>query len=616
MEGHRPGWSARRIFKRIWPLALGAACIFLILTRLDDVDLAQVTAAIGAVSPGQWLVALIATALSFAAVGQYDALFHRWLNTGVTARRAVASGAAAIALAQTLGMGLATGTLARWRMLPEITPVTALKVTNYVSFSFMAGLGLVAALTLLVPGTGALGTPLWPLAALALALAAVTLSLLQPVWLPFPLPPLRMVLRLTTLVALDVAFAALALWALLPAGSDLTFPLLLAVFTLSLGAGLLSGTPGGVGPFELCFLSLLPRSDEAGVIAAILAFRLVYYALPACLGFLAMARPRLPEPGIGAAARPSPDAITRAEALLADQTGHRLMPAADGTWVHLAETSQCLVALGDSATGGSLTPVALDALDRAASDTSRWPALYKIGARSAAMARASGWAVAPISEEAWIAPGAFTLDTPARRQLRRKLKSADRAGVTVVKATRLPLVAMEEVAAAWSARMGGERGFSMGRFCPDHLSRQQVYLAYAGNDLVAFASFHIVAAEWTLDLMRSRDDTPNGTMHALIHRAICDAATEAVPRLSLAALTLEDPHPALRKLADSSSAKGLRRFKESFAPRRERLYAAAPNRALLTLAGLDLLLRIAPPKPRRLFSRARALPADALPRQG
>ena len=62
---------------------------------------------------------------------------HRILNTRVSARAAQASGAAAVALSQTLGFGLIVGTLARWRGLHRLDLAVASKVTALVSISFL-----------------------------------------------------------------------------------------------------------------------------------------------------------------------------------------------------------------------------------------------------------------------------------------------------------------------------------------------------------------------------------------------------------------------------------------------------------------------------------------------
>ena len=402
-----------------------------------------------------------------------------------------------------------------------------------------------------------------------------------------------MAFRLMGLITLDVICAGIALWVLLPVELQPTFPQMIAIFTLSLGAGLISATPGGVGPFELCLISLLPSVPEPDLVAAILGYRLIYHALPACLAVVLLAQPRSPrdrpQPALPV---PEPAQFARAEARLSDQPGHWLLPCAHGTCLHVAEASQSLVAIGDSVTGGALTKTSLKRLENAASDGSRWPVLYKCSAQTAGMARKHGWSVLAISEEARLDVAAFNLDTPKRRQLRRKLKSTDREGVVVTLADALPFDEMSEVAEEWVRRTGGERGFSMGRFCPEHLARQRCYLAHVENRLVAFATFHCVQSEWTLDLMRSRDDMPNGTMHALVDAAIKDAKMIGVPRLSLAAVPLDDGHRALKPIWSSGSANGLRRFKDSFAPERQRLYAAAPNPAILALAGIDILLRI------------------------
>jgi hypothetical protein len=134
----------------------------------------------------------------------------------------------------------------------------------------------------------------------------------------------------------------------------------------------------------------------------------------------------------------------------------------------------------------------------------------------------------PAAEEAWIAPARFRLDTPAHRGLRRKLRAAEAAGVTVVRGgATLPIDEMAEVAAAWAIAHGGERGFSIGRFAPDYVAGQRVYLARHGDRLVAFLTFHDGAREWTLDLVRALPDAPDGAAYALLAGAIGDAATRA-----------------------------------------------------------------------------------------
>ncbi len=169
-------------------------------------------------------------------------------------------------------------------------------------------------------------------------------------------------------------------------------------------------------------------------------------------------------------------------------------------------------------------------------------------------------------------PARADLSQPACAQLRRKLRRAARAGVTVSLGTDLPVAEMAAVAADWTRLRGAERGFSMGRYDPAYVAGQHVYLARAGDRLAGFATFHVTPDEWALDLMRHGPDMPEGTMHALVAAALADAARLGVARLSLAGLP---PRPDPRRgLAARLVARGLSRlsgpglhqFKAAFAP--------------------------------------------------
>ncbi len=583
-------------------LLVAAVCFFLLSEKLDGLEGAALLTSVAEVKAWQWAGALAATALSFAVIGQYDALFHGWLKTGVSQRRAFLSGASAIAVAQTVGFGLATGTLARWRLLPDLTTAQALRLTSYVSFSFIVALGVVIAALLLALSSASHAAAGWiAVPAILAALAYPVLSLWVPNWLP-ALPPIGLMVRLIGLTALDLLFAALALYILLPEGAEIAFAPLLAAYAIALGAGLISGSPGGLGPFELCLLSLLPGQAPPDLVAAVLAFRLVYYALPACLGVLCMAAPLEPDDKPDEAPRRSP--ILGAEAMgLSRQDAHRLLPTPNGT-LHVAEASQSLVAIGDLPGAVAHTRASLSALAAEATTQSMIPALYKIGARSASTAKRLGWATMAVSEEAWLDPTTFTLESPSRRQLRRKLRNAVKSNLTVCEFLDPPLADMARVSAAWTHANGGERGFSMSRYEPATVEAQRCFLAFRHGRLVAFASFHVGRADWALDLMRQIPEAGDGAMHALIAAAIDAARVDGIQRLSLAAMPLAHP---TRLLATCQNMAGLRQFKLSFAPETRRLYLAAPDRFRLAVAGLDILLRIQKPASARTLTISAAL---------
>ena len=623
-SGQAPGAPVRRLagaaIRQAPVAAIALAAIWLLSERMAEVDPGALAAALRQTGWAGWLGAMALTAVSFRAVGRYDALVLAELAQGkadgggdgggpaIPARAARRAGAAAIAASQVLGLGVVSGALVRWRLLPGLGLAAATRQTVAVALSFLSAWAVLLCLTLAIfPLAPGLPSPLADLATAGLAALAAAL------WAGRvrALPALPFALRLVALAAADTVAAALALWVLLPGAVDIGFAGFLAVYLLALGAALLSGLPGGVGAFEAVMIAALPGAAPEPLLAAILAFRAVYYALPAIWAGYALWRgPRgagaLPATGWRRARRLVARA-RRAEAGLARQAGHGVIALGNGRagWV-VARAGGSLAAIGDPL-GAADPAVLLRLIARRARAAGLRPCLYKAGARTAAAARRAGWKVFPVAEELWLCPLSWTDAGHRQARLRRKLRRADAAGVTIgerAPGDTLPLAVMGQIARGWAARNGGERGLSMGRFSGEYLSCQQVFLARAGGRLVAFATFHRGRGEWTLDLMRQAPDCPDGTMQALIGAAIASARRSNIPRLSLAAVPYLPPDacpgpraPAAlwRRLARPAS--GLRQFKAAFGPKAETLYVAAPSWIALLAGVADLCWAIRFPPP-------------------
>ncbi len=588
-------------FRPALALAVLTVCGAILAERFSAVEPGEVLALVRSIPAPRWAAAIGLTAASFAAIGLYDVAIHRWFRTGVPARRAAISGAASIAVAQIVGLGLVSGTLARWHLLKGLRFESAAGITAAVAASFMVALLVAIAAAGAVAGLPE-RAPAWLLpAGCAATLAAILLSLAQPRWLRVNLPSLRLMSQILGAAVADTVFAALALWFLLPDPTLLAPAALVPAFMIALGAGLVWGTPAGAGPFELTLLWLLPQVPEPELLAAILAFRLVYFGLPAILGGLVL----VVLPGRGGLGAP-PVAPTlplahapRAEARLT-RLGELDWRAFGPARFAAAETGQSLVALGDPAARRGDLPEALAAFEASARRAGLVPALYKCGARTALAARRRGWLAVHVADEIWLDPRGFSTKGSAHARLRRKLRGADKAGVAVALTWpgNLPVAEMDAVAAAWSDARGGERGFSMGRWSPGYVAGQRTLLAMREGRLVAFATFHDAGHEWTLDLLRTAPEAPDGTMHALIAAAIAEAAARGCPRLSLAALpSSRAAGLAARLPCNGAAGEGLRQFKMAFAPRREPLYLCAPGPLALALAGLDILRRVTRPVP-------------------
>lgn len=598
--------ASRRILKTGFPLLVGAACIVLLNTRLEGLDFKAVADVVRTTSLPQWVAALAATALSFWAIGTYDVVVHRHLRTGVPADVARVTGAGSIAIAQVLGLGIVTGSLARWRMLSGAGGGVAAAVTGVVSASFLAAWALTTVLLALVlPGVS---LPVWlTLAVLAGAAGMALLSFMTPQLrlrrLNLRLPSLRALGAITLLTLVDIAAAAAALHVLMPAGVELRYEILLPVFAIALGAGLFSSTPGGAGPFELALITFLPQVGQEPLLGAVLAWRLVYYAVPALFAIIPLAMPYR----VGAHAAPPAPCLsglgraTRAECGVIRQNGGEIINAGSDLCA-VAETGQTLTLMFDPIHGRvSGVP---RALAHAARNRMLVPAIYKCTGPLAQEARRTGWQVVRIADDAVIGLDGFDLGGSCHRQLRRKLRHAEKAGVTVSAEKPTPALMRElaRIDAMWLARHGKARGFSMGRFDAEYIRDQRLFVARQGGVVIGFVTFHQSGCDMALDLMRHGEHLPDGAMHMMIVTAIAAAKDEGRSRLSLAAMPATPPNEGRltarmrTAITRRSGGEGLTRFKQSFGPAREPLYAAAPNRAMLALALADIARVIHAPR--------------------
>ncbi len=593
---------AKRLAKPGATLLVGGGMLWLLGTRLGTLDLLAVRDAVYDVSALQWALALAAVMVSFLAVGGQERVLHRHLGTGISGAQAFQAGMAAGAISQTAGFGPLTGALVRWRLLPGLTLWQATRLSAALTLGFLSSLALLAALALVTLGSTGYEPLGW--AILCAATVIFLLGAMRPAWLPKAghWPNAVTMLAFVFWAMLDLSALSVALWALFPPDAEPHFATLLPAVLVALGAGLASGAPAGVGAFEMALMVLLPQLPPEALMAAILSWRAVFYALPAVIGALwtaLAARPFLAAPKPA----PHPAALSpRAETALAHQGTLSLLRSGPQTCL-TGRTPHVLAALFEPFPGRP-DNAAVSALARAARAENRFPALYKADARLAARARSLGWRSLRIACETVVATARFDLSHPARASLRRKLRKAAQAGITVTRDHASTCPALCRINAQWADRHGGERGFSMGRFCPDYLAGQRLYVAWQGGTPVAFASFHTAAQEWTLDLMRHGPALPDGTMHLLVAEAIRDAASHGIPRLSLAALPALPP--ALHRLFARQSA-GLARFKHSFAPRSEPRYLCAPNLALLGLAAAEIARAVA--RPAALGPAAPPLPA-------
>jgi phosphatidylglycerol lysyltransferase len=287
------GWHRLR---RLAPvlLAVGAGVLLLVLLQAASasLDYKSVIKALRRISAPTLSLALLATAVSYAALVARDAMALRHMGLKLPWPALLVGGVAGSALGNAVGLGALTGGAVRYRVYGAagITPGAVARVTVLTAATFglalvaWGGLGLLLAAGPMAALSGVSVLALRGLGVAGLLATAAVLALggrgVVVRGRRIEVPPAGFVLGQIGLVGIDVLGAGLSLWVLLPA-SAVSFGTFLAVYTAALLLGVIGHTPGGLGVFEAALLFVLGGAVPAGgAVAALLAYRAVYFVLP------------------------------------------------------------------------------------------------------------------------------------------------------------------------------------------------------------------------------------------------------------------------------------------------------------------------------------------------
>ncbi len=204
------------------------------------------------------------------------------------------------------------------------------------------------------------------------------------------------------------------------------------------------------------------------------------------------------------------------------------------------------------------------------------------------------------------------------------------------KGARLHIVAAAEIATVFdelrsvsdewlSAKAQREKSFSLGHFDRAYLDHFDVAVVTIDDRIIAFANLWLTAnrKEASVDLMRHRADAPPGTMDFLMVNLMLWARQAGYARFSIGMAPLsgiEDRRlaPAWAKAAAFIfrhgerfyGFRGLRTYKEKFAPGWEPRYIAGPGGIGLLKGLRDLSRLIGRPQPRHYLTPAPAEPVQ------
>jgi phosphatidylglycerol lysyltransferase len=276
-------------------LLLFALALGLLTHELRQYHWHDVVAALRALPPVRLAAAAALTALNYLALTGYDVLGLRLVGRALPYGRTAFASFVSYVVAHNVGASFLGGAAMRLHLYSgwglSAREVAGVIASNAVTF-WLGVLVLLGLALLVSPSLVTLAAPipagaarLLGAACLAAAGAYVLLAARRTAPLGWrrwqlPVPPARVALAQVGLSTADWILAASVLFVLLPPGL-VPFPQCVAVFVLAQVAGVVSHVPAGLGVFELVMLHLVPmETGGAAVLAALVAYRLVYYLVP------------------------------------------------------------------------------------------------------------------------------------------------------------------------------------------------------------------------------------------------------------------------------------------------------------------------------------------------
>ncbi len=235
------------------------------------------------------------------------------------------------------------------------------------------------------------------------------------------------------------------------------------------------------------------------------------------------------------------------------------------------------------------------------------PVFYQVKPQNLALYIDLGLNLSKLGEEARVELGTFSLDGPARADLRQAHRRASRDGAQFEIIPRAGVGAvlgeLRAVSDAWlEEKKTAEKRFSLGFFDERYLQNFDCGVVRRGGAIVAFANLWRGAShELSVDLMRYNGDAPKGVIDYLLIECMLWGRTQGFQwfNLGMAPLSGLEEHalaPTWHKLGRMVQRygemfyhfEGLRKYKEKFLPVWRPRYLAAPDGLAMAGALLDV----------------------------
>jgi uncharacterized membrane protein YbhN (UPF0104 family) len=292
------------LLRRLWRVALwvfALAVLALLARAAQAIEWREVVAAIAAYDIATLVAAVLMTAVSYLVYSGYDLAARRYAHHALSTPRVMLIAAIAYAFALNIG-ALVGGTGLRFRMyshaglgVAAISRVIVFSTsTNWLGYLVLAGV-LFASGSVVPPprfASGATGLQVAGFVMVAVALLYLLAChrlhgrLFHVRSHHFRLPSVPLALAQFALGTVNWSLMAGIIFVLLPAPAD--YPTVLGACLFAAVATALAHVPGGLGVLEAVFVAVFAqRIAPTQVLAALLAYRAVYFLVPLLLALVA-----------------------------------------------------------------------------------------------------------------------------------------------------------------------------------------------------------------------------------------------------------------------------------------------------------------------------------------
>ncbi|NRP21848.1 Inner membrane protein YbhN [Ensifer adhaerens] len=285
-----------RLFFRIILAVAFCGAIFLLYRTLREYRYTDISSALFSLPGRNITFALVFAAASYACLSCFDALAVRYVRKPLALHQTMLASFVSLSIGHNVGVAALSSAAVRYRYYSRwgLSTADVAVVVVFCGTTVALGLAALGSVALLLrPGDAASMIGVGEGTVYALAIAA---GLFPVVYLVFsatsrtPLTVLRWSFRFPPLMTaalqivvgvLNFAFVAACLHQTLSAFAEASYLKVATVSIVANVAAIISHVPGGIGVLEATVVQILPGAES---VAAVIAFRTIYYFVPIMIG--------------------------------------------------------------------------------------------------------------------------------------------------------------------------------------------------------------------------------------------------------------------------------------------------------------------------------------------